>query len=159
MDRTAQKYIDDAIQLKTAHIIRETRDNYEAIDKVRRARIQELMERNEVLVEKINEEIKPLHQLHVVTGDKEPPGYNWLSELTEYTVFLTRPYKHLVKERGPFLDEYHVVHQGKRSTKLFTNLNQEGYLVVDPYEFCQRMELVEVVLRGELLEPTRDENK
>jgi hypothetical protein len=146
MDKAVQKYIDDLIQLKFAHCIRETRDNYESIDKVRRARITELMDQKKELIEKINEDQRPRPQLHVVAGDALPPGYNWLSELSEYTVFLTRPYKHLVKERGPFLDEYHVVHQGKRSTKLFTNLNQEGYLVVDPYDFCQRMELVEVIL-------------
>lgn len=89
-------------------------------------------------------------QLHAVTGDKEPPGYNWLSGLEPETCFICRPIVQRdpngkKKTRPPFLEEYHVVYQGKHFTKLYTNLNQEAYFNVAPLEFCAIMELVEIL--------------
>lgn len=83
-------------------------------------------------------------QLYPITGGKPPQGYNWLSELKEETIFLCRPYVH----KGPFMEEYHVVRQFKRATKLYQNLNQEGVFVVDPLIFCGIMELIEIVMEG-----------
>lgn len=88
-----------------------------------------------------DKEEKLVHQLYAVTGDKEPPGYNWLSDMEEGTIFICRPFK----VKGPFMEEYHVAAQGLRFTKLYTNLNQEQLFVVDPLKFCAIMEHVETI--------------
>lgn len=104
-----------------------------------------------LLKEEEAEEKKPAPQLYVVTGEARPPGYNWLSELPEGTTFLTRPHK--PQKDHPFLDEYHIIFQFERSTKLMTNLNGIGYFVVDPTLFCNKMELFEIIGKVEDYEP------
>ncbi len=91
------------------------------------------------------EEVAPKPLLSVVTGGKSPPGSNWLSGLKKGSVFLCRPLAHKDK---PFLEEYHIVYQGEKSCKLYTNLNQEGWFWVDPISFCGLMEKVEVLMEG-----------
>lgn len=93
--------------------------------------------------DEVNDRVQ--QQLYVVTGGKQPPGYNWLSEMEEGTTFLCRPLPIKGHGKRPFLEEYHVVHQFQYSTKLMTNLNEEVWIVVDPIGFCAIMELVEVI--------------
>jgi hypothetical protein len=97
---------------------------------------------NEEII-KEEEEEATIQPLKVIAGGKKPPGFNWLSGLEVGTVFLTRPYHHSGK---PFLDEYHVSYQEEHATQLYTNLNGEGYLWVDPIAFCGTMELIQIRL-------------
>ena len=86
--------------------------------------------------------------LYPITGGKPPQGFNWLSGLTEGTIFLCRPYHHTGKPRPPFMEEYHIIRQYQHATKLLTNLNQDTIMIVDPMGFCAIMELVEVIMEG-----------
>lgn len=93
-------------------------------------------------LEEAEELANPGPQLYAVTGDKQPPGYNWLSGLKEGTIFFCRPFHQKGKPKNPFLEEYHVVRQFGNCTKLLTNLNQDMWFVVDPVVFCGIMEKV-----------------
>lgn len=123
------RQVQQEVVFRTAHVVK---------------RIANMLEKTkdlELVAEQLERPAVP--QLYVVTGDKRPPGYNWLSELPEGTTFLTRPHKPAKDQ--PFLDEYHVIFQFDRATKLMTNLNGIGYLVVDSTLFCNKMELFEVI--------------
>lgn len=129
------------------------------LNRIMKEGIPEMNEKGEVvsyLLKEEPEEPRPAPQLYAVTGDKKPPGYNWLSDLPEGTTFLTRPYK--PAKDHPFLDEYHVIFQFPKSTKLMTNLNSVGYFVVDPSLFCRTMELFEVLGKVEDYEPIAEDS-
>lgn len=91
------------------------------------------------LGQELEEEVRPAPQLYAVTGDKQPPGYNWLSELEPGTIFYCRPFDY----KGFDLSQFHVIYQGHRFTMLYRNINGEQYIPVDPVKFCAIMELIE----------------
>ena len=92
------------------------------------------------------QENKPTWVPKVIQGGKEPPdtpSNNWLIDLPEGTVFLCKK-----KYSGFLLLEFHIIHNTVRATLLYSNLNKEEYLWVDPSEFCSEFELVSVLFRG-----------
>lgn len=71
-----------------------------------------------------------------------------MSALPKGTIFLCRMRNTNSPEvLNPLLEEYHIIHKRTISTAilLYTNLNREEYIWVDPDRFCWRFELIEVI--------------
>jgi len=86
-------------------------------------------------------------ELKLLTGGKGPPGNDWLSGLDDGSVFLTRPSSHQFDK--PWMEEYHISARSEQGMVcLYSNLNQEAYIWVDPVRFSRVMELVEVLQHG-----------
>lgn len=84
-----------------------------------------------------------------VTGGGGGIPSDWLSQLPEQTVFLSRP-----RDKQPInLTEYHVISQNEKSTLLFVRDptpggNNDVYMYVDPKIFSIHLELFEIIKDG-----------
>lgn len=97
---------------------------------------------------------QPKPALKLIPGDKDTN--NWLSNLTEGTVFLTKPKN--INPQGPswVLTEFHVASNIVdnlgicRAVKLVTNVDTAPTAVwVDPQGFSMTNILVKVLIHGE----------
>lgn len=95
-------------------------------------------------------------KLEVVTGGKGPPGNDWLSELPDSTIFLTRPSSPQFDK--PWGEEYHISNRSESGNWicLYSNLNQEAYIWVESKRFSRVMELAEILRYGTGDWPDRD---
>ncbi len=102
----------------------------------------------------LEEEDKKMPVLKVIEGGRSataaggPTGTNWLSELDIGCIFLCQD----KTSKDYVLHQFEVVFKSKKSVRLFTNLNSEIYLWVDPIIFCNRHILFEVLLERRHIE-------
>ena len=84
----------------------------------------------------------------VITGGKGPPGNDWLSELPDGSIFLTRPSSPQFDK--PWGEEYHISNRSASGNWicLYQNLNQEAYIWVETKRFSRMMELAELLRYG-----------
>ncbi|SRR6266576_4299685 len=101
--------------------------------------------------EELEEEEKDrVVKLKVIEGGRSareggPTETNWLLGLPEGAIFL-------VKEKQSttgILQELELLQKYDNCCKLYSDLNQEIYLWVDPFDFCRKHSLVKVINDGD----------
>ena len=101
------------------------------------------------LEQETEEEKDRVVKLKVIEGGRTareggPTETNWLLELPEGAIFL-------VKEKAstnPVLQELELLQKHANACKLYSDLNQEIYFWVDPYDFCRKHSKVKVLNDG-----------
>jgi len=113
--------------------------------------LKDEIEKNKALEAEILPFEKPKPRLDILIGGKDGDGNNnWLSDLPEGTVFVSR----MRKESSPICEQWHVSIKWERSTVLYSNFPHRGevYILVSNQMFSEQNERIEILKAGETKE-------
>lgn len=87
----------------------------------------------------------PATNLVLLTGGKGTVGSDWLSGLTDGTVFLAKK----IGDNGFVLTDFHIMNRSRQSIYLLADIRSGSGFYTDPLKFSKQFELVEILQEGE----------